>query len=297
MLRSKIRFGFLKEGTVLALSRGDLARQGPAVGTVVARAVEPGPGQLAGMTVRLDGGDKTPPEDYAKNPVSSGATLYDFYSIEVVQRVGYDSFTPDNGVLLSKNLDNEQRGGFHPFTYVIDAHPEDIKMVDFKRPNGTPVMRTVADYRQLNDALFHAGAHSGSQDEWEDLPNRLHFYVVDTHKDAQGVLSYTVAVRSLDGSGPQTRGVQLAAAAVREGACAFTLTNTGTATAGEPAHFDYDVYRLSVTGPGQLWNSLAVVRFAGSAAIAVYPTGRGDVTLKAQSEADPTKSATGVCRQ
>jgi M6 family metalloprotease-like protein len=213
MLRSKVRFNFLREGSVLALTRTDLTNSGLAVGTVAARAVDPGPGELAGITVKLDGGDKTPAEDYAKNPVSSGDTKYDFYSIEVVQRIGYDSFTPDNGVLLSKNLDQEQRGGgrggFHPFTYVIDAHPEDIHMVDFKRPKGEPVMRTVADYRQLNDALFHAGLNSGSQFEWEDGPNRLHFYVVDVHHDSKGLLSYTVAARSLDGAGPQTRGVQL----------------------------------------------------------------------------------------
>ena len=30
-------------------------------------------------------------------------------------------------------------------------------MVDYVKPNGEKVMRTIADYRQLNDALFHAG--------------------------------------------------------------------------------------------------------------------------------------------
>jgi M6 family metalloprotease-like protein len=88
MLRSKLRFGSLSDGTVLQLNRSDLARTGLAVGTVVARAVDPGPGQLAGITVKLDGdapGDKNP----------SGDTPYNFYSVEVVQRIGYDSFTPD----------------------------------------------------------------------------------------------------------------------------------------------------------------------------------------------------------
>ena len=66
MLRSKIRFGFLRDGTVLQLSRNDLAHTGLAVGTVVARAVDPGPGELAGITVKLDGdapGDKNPTGD------------------------------------------------------------------------------------------------------------------------------------------------------------------------------------------------------------------------------------------
>ena len=294
MLRSKLRFGFLKDGSVLGLSRGDLAKSGLAVGVVAARAVDPQPGEFAGIAIRLDGGDKTPPQDYASNPVSSGSTLYDFYSVEVVQRIGYDSFTPDNGVLLAKNLDNEMRDvrrGFHPFTYVIDAHPEDIKMVDFKRPNGAPVMRTVADYRQLNDALFHAGTNSGSQYEWEDTPNRLHFYVVELNKNAQGILSYTIAIRSLDGGGPQSRGVALGATA-----CAFTLTNTGTAAANQPPHLNYDIYRLSVSGPAELTNALAAVRFGESQKVPIHVTGRGMITLRAQSESDPAKYATATCR-
>src|SRR5262249_11289213 len=114
MLRSKMRFEFLKPETLLTVRRSELFGQGIAIGKVAARAIDPPEGQLAGIVVRLDGpapGDHTPPEDYAKNPNSAGDTQYDFYSIEVVQRVGYDSFTPDNGVLVSKNLDQERRGG------------------------------------------------------------------------------------------------------------------------------------------------------------------------------------------
>ncbi len=308
MLRSKMRFEFLRPETLLTVRRSELSGAGIAIGKVVARAVDPAPGQLAGMVVRLDGpapGDHTPAEDYAKNPNSSGDTQYDFYSFEVVQRIGYDSFTPDNGVLLSKNLDQERRGGgrggFHPFTYVIDAHPEDIHVVDFKRPNGEPVMRTVGDYRQLNDALFHAGLKSGSQFEWIDQPNRLQFYVVDLEKDSRGILSYTIGVRSLDGAGPQTRGVTLAAKA--GGACSFTLTNTGAA-GSSAAPYNQDLYRLSVSVDGAGWNAqlanaLSAVPFGATATVPVYvAAGRGAsarVTLKATSEGDPSKSATAIC--
>ena len=125
-------------------------------------------------------------------PLSSGTPNYNFYSLEVVQRMGYDSFTPDNGVLLAKNKDQASSVGgpnaFSVFNWVIDAHPEDIRMLDFKRPDGTPVMRTIADYRQLNDALFHAGLNSGSAFEWTDGPNRLQFYVIDVQRDPRGVL-------------------------------------------------------------------------------------------------------------
>jgi M6 family metalloprotease-like protein len=308
MLRSKTRFGFLSETSVLKLNRSGLAQSGLAIGTVTARAVEPGPGRFAGITVTLDGPapqDKTPPQDYARNPVSAGDTLYNFYSIEVVQRIGYDSFTPDNGVLISKNLNDEiRRSGFHPFTWVIDAHPEDIKMIDFKRPNGEPVMRTVADYRQLNDALFHAGLNSGSQYEWEDTPNRLHFYVVDVHKDANGLLSYTIGVQSLDGAGPQKRGVSLAVANPTN--CTFKLTNTGAAVepADAAASLNHDIYRLSVSTDGhgssaQLQNALAAVKFGESKTVPVFiQRGRrasGTVTLKAVSVSDPAKTAQAAC--
>ena len=82
--------------------------------------------------------------------------------------------------------------------------------MDFLRPRTkTPVMRTIGDYRQLNDGLFHAGVGSGSKYEFEDTANRLHFYVLDSVKDANGVLSYDVAIRNLDSAGPHTRGVSL----------------------------------------------------------------------------------------
>jgi hypothetical protein len=46
--------------------------------------------------------------------------------------------------------DGTQRGrscgaSYNCFTWVIDAHPEDINKVDFKRANGETVMRTIAE--------------------------------------------------------------------------------------------------------------------------------------------------------
>jgi hypothetical protein len=54
MLRSKTRFGFLSETSVLKLNRSGLAQSGLAVGTVTARALEPDPGRFAGITVTLE---------------------------------------------------------------------------------------------------------------------------------------------------------------------------------------------------------------------------------------------------
>ncbi len=324
MIRDRLANGFITDADLLTLSRDGLAKSGLAVADVTARAVAPLPGTFAGITVRLDGPaprDHTPPDDPATNPLSAGTPNYDFYSLEVVQRIGYDSYTPDNGVLLAKNKDSMRgrNGGpnaFNSFIWVIDAHPEDIDEVDYLKPNGEKVMRTIADYRQLNDALFHAGLRSGSQYEWEDTPNRLHFYVIDVHHDPRGILSYTLAVRSLDGSGPQSRGVALdppTSGDARQ--VTFTLKNTGAATATDPglhprdvnAYLTSDVYRLSVGVGGQGWkaqvtNSLAAVRFGASRPVTVYlardagGAPSATVTLTATSESDPSKTATTTYR-
>ncbi len=321
MVRNRLENKFIDDSQLLTLGRDSLAKSGLAVAEVTARAVAPLPGTFTGIIVKLDGtppGDRTPPDDPATNPLSPGTPNYNFYTLEVVQRIGYDSFTPDSGVLIAKNK-NGLRGmnggpnGFNSYIWVIDAHPEDINMVDYVKPNGERVMRTVADYRQLNDALFHAGLDSGSEFEWEDTPNGLHFYVVDLRKDKDGILSYTLAVRALDGSGPQARGVALtvkAGPAVKRANTAvfFTLNNTGkgaTMEAGAGAHSNSDVYRLSVSIDGKGWtaqllNGLAAVKAGGSQAVTVYVS-REDggaksakVTLRAASESDPTKTATAT---
>lgn len=318
MLRNRLRFDFVRPQHVLRLTRNGLANSGLAVARVVARAVEPGEGEFAGVTVTLDGDapqDRTPKCDMATDPLCAGEPVFNFYSIEVVQRIGYDSFTPDNGVLLARNKDREGNTcGYNCFTWVIDAHPEDISLLDFVKPDGTRVMRTIADYRQLNDALFHAGLRSGSQYEWQDTANRLHFYVVDVERSKSGILSYVVAVRSLDGGGPHARGVTLRAAANHEGGSStwnVTLRNTGKAapTAATlhaqdaSAFVRTDVYRLSAAVEGRGWsaelrNALAAVPFGGTRTIpvSIAPTGAAArsarITLTAVSESDPSKRAT-----
>jgi M6 family metalloprotease-like protein len=314
MLRSRVKFGFVRPETVLQLKRSELAKSGIAVANIAARAVEPDQGSKSGIIVQLDGlapQDKTPPDDPQTDPLSSGKPVFDYYSVEVVQRIGYDSFTPDNGVLIAKNKNKESNTcGYNCFTWVIDAHPEDIKMLDFKRPSGDAVMRSIADYRQLNDALFHAGLNSGSQYEWEDPANRLHFYVLDVRKDARGILAYQVGVRSLDGSAQQSRGVSISPGVQSsDGAyqkCRFTVANTATPKQPSPDTFDYDIFRLSATvkDPGssvQLQNALVAVKAGATAPIDVYVAARSGaapstvVTLQAQSESHSSKTAVAEC--
>jgi M6 family metalloprotease-like protein len=326
MVRNRLETEFITESHLVMLNRDGLAQSGPAIATVTARAVDPLPGEFAGIMIRLDGPepqDRTPPDDPATNPLSAGTPNYNSYTMEVVQRIGYDSYTPDNGVLIAKNKDTlrGRNGGpnaFNSYIWAIDANPEDINMVDFVRPNGEAVMRTVADYRQLNDALFHAGLDSGSEYEWQDPYNRLHFYVIDLHSNADGIRSYTLGVRSLDGSGPHDRNVALAGPSAERVERAhtpleFALRNTGTAAPTDPALHPQDVtaflasdiYRLAVTVEGDGWsaqllNALAAVEFGASQPVTVYVSRdrdgspSGTVTLRATSESDPSVTATLV---
>jgi M6 family metalloprotease-like protein len=326
MLRNRIQNQFIDSAQVLILSREGLARSGVAVANVTARAVDPLPNSLAGMIVRLDGAephDRTPADDPATNPLSAGTPNYNFYSLEVVQRIGYDSFTPDNGVLLAKNKDSSRgnNGGpnaFNSFIWVIDARPQDMNRVDYVKPNGTRVMRTVADFRQLNDALFHAGLNSGSQYEWKDEANQLHFYVIDLQRDARGIRSYTLGVRSLAGNGGQTRGVAVTAPSpARVGAAntpvTFNVRNTGSVantdralhTSDARAYVNGDVYRVSVSVEGAGWtaelaNALSAVKTGQTGNVQVFVTpgsaASATVTLTAISESDPSKRSTATVR-
>ncbi|MGW8268091.1 MAG: M6 family metalloprotease domain-containing protein, partial [Longimicrobiales bacterium] len=320
MVKNRLENGFIAEDDVLTLSREGLAKSGLAVARITARAVAPLPGTFAGVVVRLDGPeprDRTPADDPATDPLSSGTPNYDAYSLEVVQRLGYDSFTPDNGVLLAKFKDSlrGRNGGpnaFNSYIWVIDAHPEDIDQVDYVKPGGQRVMRTIADYRQLNDALFHAGMDSGSEFEWEDPYNRLHFYVVDLERNEEGILAYTVAVRSLDGSGDQERGATLegpTAARVEEAVTpvTLTLTNSGAAPPANPGlHPDDattflrgDLYRIAAEVEGEGWsvrllNALAAVEVGESYPVTVYLSADASaadsatLVLTAASESDPS---------
>ena len=322
MLRNRMKNGFIEDKQVFYLSREGLAESGLAVADITCRAVEPLPGTWAGLIVRLDGEephDRTPVEDPAVNPLSQGLNPYDFYSMEVIQRIGYDSFCPDNGVLLAKNKDREGRNGgpnqFNCFNWVIDAHPEDINMVDFVRPDGTKIMRTIADYRQLNDALFHAGLNSGSEFEYVDIHNRLHFYILDLKKNEKGIISYTVAVRSLDGQGPHQRGLEISvvgkpAKGKQKRIQKLRIKNTGTTgmmregihSQDVKENTDADVYRLKLTVEGEGWEAglrheIVYIRNGEETIIPVYygkqneNAGKAIITLIAISESDPEVSS------
>jgi M6 family metalloprotease-like protein len=317
MLRNKIELQMVDEEQVLRLTRNGLAQSGLVIAEVTAREVPIGDAfgrdGLSGVNVALEGGDLSPPCTLEQDwRCDRGG--YENYTVEVVDRVGYDSFTPDNGVLMAKTK-NQDRA---PFIWVIDANPEDINVVDFIRPDGSPAMLSLGDYRQLADALFKAGTDSGSEYEYVDEPNRLHLYVLDRWRDRDRVLHYQVAVRSLDGSGPHQRGVAARDAdprGVRSGwvaKCSFRVTNTGVAGDVSGTHpddvqsmVDADVLRLdaSATGRWEVWMPREVIGVDnGDTSRAQVYVGRvpgarpsTEVTLSVTSESDPQAADQATC--
>lgn len=303
-LRNKMKLGLIDDDQSLRLPRSTLADQGVATATVTARSVNR-TGNLLGLNVVLDGdGDRSDCAD--EGYVGDRAYLcdrggYDNYTVEVVDQMGTDSFTPSSGVNIAKTKDEDRA----PFVWIIDAVPQDIGLVDFVRPDGTPVMITVGDPRQLNDAMFRAGTRSGSTFEHVDEANGLHFYVLDRHVD-DGVLSYDVAVRAVADTSGLERGVRLDAAAVdvvpADGGTALELsvplTNTGAAGDGV---FDSDVYRIGAESSADGWTlgqPHEVVTAAAGETVDVPvhllkgSGGEATVTLTAVSESDPDAAVT-----
>ena len=312
LLHFKNQLGVLAPADQITLERNTLAQQGVAVVELKAREFVPA-GEYAGLTVNFGTGG-----DLAGDCANQGYTgdllfycpnrqgSYLHYRMEVVDRVGNDSFTPGHGVLLSKS-----RTSGTPRVWLIDPNPEDIGMIDFYRPDGTPVPVVRGDPRQLNDATFHAGTNSGSEFEYVDTFNKLHFYVVSTRRGADGILRYRAAVRRVGSGDPFARGVAVGSATKtpqRQGflaTCTFPLTNTGQAGA---APFDHDVYRVSATSSSARWtvtlpNALAAAKVGQTVQVPVHvlrdPETRGDnrttVTLTATSESDASRTATRTC--
>ena len=304
MLHFKNQLDVLTDDEQVMVERNDLADQGVAVVRVKARSAIPEDDQV-GLTVNFGaGGDLAGScDNQGLDPFYCPGTGYLHYRLEVVDRVGNDSYTPGHGVLLSKS-----RNGGTPRVWLIDPNPEDINMIDFYRPDGTPVAVVRGDPRQLNDATFHAGTNSGSEYEHVDNFNRLHLYVLDTGRYENGDLYYDLGVRRFDGAGPFQRDVGLGSPAKtgqRPGflaTCNFPLTNTGEAGEGI---FDSDIYRLSATSSRNNWearlpNALAFAEAGETVEVPVHVlrspgNARTTVTLTATSETDQTQSSTSTC--
>ncbi|KAG8424064.1 hypothetical protein J3458_000898 [Metarhizium acridum] len=311
-VRDKLQIGLIEETSIVRISRKSLQTTGPLVTTVTARSVKT---DRVGVRVLL-GTDMSPACDVSKDLYCDGGG-YDNYDLEVVDRMGADSFQGDAGVMISKtrNMDTA------PFQWTIDANPQDIKLKDFVRPNGTEAMITMGDYRQLLDALFHAGTRSGSKAEYRDEANGLHFYILEKIRDKSGVVSYTVGARALNSTSKSGFSVRLGKGRPEPSGntptgkgifCSFDLVNDGKYNKGcgvtsalEP-HVGFDIYRLQAKVKGKGWrtevpNALVAAKFGEKvvANIAVGATANADdvgvVTLTVTSESDPKARTTATC--
>ncbi|KAK2791838.1 hypothetical protein FQN51_001983 [Onygenales sp. PD_10] len=320
-VRDKLQIGLAGNESVLSLSRNGLADSGIVVARLISRAVAPGKGELMGLRVAMDT-DNSPACDVEKDPFCDGGG-YDTYYMEVIDRMGADSFVPDSGVMISKTKPE----GDGAYQWTIDANPENMNTVDFYRPDGTPSMISIGDYRQLVDALFHAGTRSGSEYEYVDEANRLHFYIIDAHRDKKGILSYTAAVRSLDsGKAKKSRQckLDLGRGKVTSGhgnnptgkgvTCSFKLRNTspkpkshdGSHPQDASKYLQSDVYRLEASVEGKGWkvellNALATAESGKSTTVKVAVAAEksavraGKVKLTVTSESDASVSQSAFC--
>lgn len=316
-MRQKIKHGFVADETLINVSRDELLENGPVFADLYASVLplgdEFGRTGVHGINITMDY-DYTPRTTLAQDwraDMQRGLNEYQNYTIEVRDRMGFDSFVPDHGVLITKTKDSE-RGA--PLMWIIDPNFDDINVVDFIRPDGTEAMVSVGDYRQLANATFKAGIVAAEINEFRQFPtdgrlvkrneyidvyNSLHFYILDTWRDLDGGLSYRVAVRHLDGAGSFARGVEVgigAAEPATPGNVAtywFEVTNTGEAT---------DIFRLNVENERgwemQIQSDIVEVAAGDTALVPVYvlfpqtaPMNPQDLTFSVSSETDPDQSA------
>ena len=280
-IRNKQKLNFVTDDDLLRLNRNGLATTGIAVVDVKAREVAPGD-DIAGVRVLLDGaGDTNPPCRYHTDPMCEGPWYttatgtvtrgFNDYTVEVVQQIGSDSFTGGNGVLLGKNKTRSsslrfvqllrlgtstptRRTSTRSTTSRLTARPSRPRSATSGRP--TTARSTRARTRAPSTSSRPRGTTCTSTSS-------------TSRTDAHGVMHYKVGVRSLDGAGPQTRGVQLSTPTrgTAEGlaTCTFPLKNTGVAadlpagahpTADAAKYFGSDIYRLSASATGTGWTAL-----------------------------------------
>ena len=265
MLRNKIRMGFVPPAEVLTLSRDSLAASGPVRTSILQRESPPDlerPDVYSGLRITL-GQDRSSCDANEPKCDEGG---YDFYDVEVVNRQGFDSFIPDHGVLIAKT----KAADASPFIWVIDAHPKDLRKIDYVRADGKKFRYTVGDYRQLADAAFHAGKSKGVVNSYVDEANELAFFILEKHND-EGRARYDVAVQSLAAAPLAEATVEKKSGTLKKRAVTkqvFTVTNGGQ-QAG--------VFRLKATRKGRvkvkLLNDLLYLDAGASQDVIVYARG------------------------
>ena len=246
VLRSKIGQGYTTADHIVDVTYESI-KKAPVFANVVARNIPTDKGVLdkAGRPItgnrgiRITGMVDATPKDNNTFDLSNGTATnhteghlrinpekwnwgrnvnYTGYTVEVMDRTGYDSFISDHGVMIAKTANSG------PTTiFIQDAHPTPLDLIDFVKPNGEVAMISDGDQLQLASSLYHAGVHNNPEyfkekypgkfrpddtrtglhgnvnNEYVDTFNKLHFYVVDkiVNEGKYGnFLSYDIAVRS-----------------------------------------------------------------------------------------------------
>ena len=116
----KMRINLVNNVSVLRTSREELSAQGLLVAEITARVIhhEDGKG-LMGVHVVI-GGDLSLACNQTIETLCDGSG-FNNYDLEVVDRMGSDSFQPEHGVTISKTKDSDSRA---PFQWTIDANPD-----------------------------------------------------------------------------------------------------------------------------------------------------------------------------
>jgi M6 family metalloprotease-like protein len=322
-MRDKHQIGLIDTTPILQISRSGLAASGPVIAQITARSVDP-VDSLMGFNISFGAAGDLAPRCNASLDALCDGRGYNNYNLEVIQRLGPDSFCPDSGVMISKTKNNDR---VQPFQWTIDANPQDARQIDFYLPNGTARYWTIGDYRQLVDALFHAGTNSGSEYEYIDEANGLHLYILDKVTDEAGVLHYTVGAASTATNATISTqyGIELDSGKVASTGystnpadgtyCTFELKNTGRAAvlATNPHPQDLseylgsDIYRLSAVVEGEGWkvavpNALAYAKAGKQKTVSVAVGCDGNcskeatVTLTATSESSKTVTKSKTCK-
>ena len=334
-LRNKRFLNFIADADILRLNRDGLAQSGIAVAEVKAREVAPN-GDLAGVRVAaqrrgrhepaLPLPDRTRPAR-ARGTRRPPATR----SRARLQRL-HDGGRPADRLGLLR------AGPRRPDRQVEDRQL-DLRLVQLLR-----LVHRLQPAGHQPGRLRQGRRHAGQGDDRRRAPDQrrlvqrrpelrlartstrptatsLHFYIINKRTDADGILRYTVGVRSLDGSGPQTRGVSARRARRRAPPRASRPARSRSRTrarrrrpirtlhpqdaVGVPRqrHLPPVGRRPSApAGTAHLKNALATAKFGETVQVPVYiakaagAAASGSVTLTATSESDPTQDDVGDLR-
>jgi len=98
------------------------------------------------------------------------------FTMEVINRVGSDSFSPDHGVLISRtaHMNIVNQGGMdNPGIFLIDSTPGNNNMIQFFEADGTPYFFGCDHHVQISDAAFRAGVHNNPYFYRDLFPERF----------------------------------------------------------------------------------------------------------------------------